>query len=124
MRCTCATGCGSPDWPSSSRRWEWSISPSSRTSTGPAVRRKPSPRRNGAAGINGPAYAIDAQTAIKLTDGSIDVVSEGHWKLLNRHQERRRPSRPEPMQPSLATTDLSVKALGTRPIEHNPLPVN
>ncbi|WP_035838860.1 Type 1 glutamine amidotransferase-like domain-containing protein [Kitasatospora azatica] len=36
-----------------------------------------------AAGINGPAYAIDAQTAIKVTDGSIEVVSEGHWKLLN-----------------------------------------
>ena len=36
-----------------------------------------------AAGIKGPAYAIDAQTAIKVTDGSIEVVSEGHWKLLN-----------------------------------------
>jgi len=24
-----------------------------------------------------------AQTAIKVTDGSIEVVSEGHWKLLN-----------------------------------------
>ena len=33
--------------------------------------------------IKGPAYAIDAQTAIKVTDGSIEVVSEGHWKLLN-----------------------------------------
>ena len=36
-----------------------------------------------AAQIKGPAYAIDAQTAIKVTDGSIEVVSEGHWKLLN-----------------------------------------
>ena len=36
-----------------------------------------------AAEIEGPAYAIDAQTAIKVTDGSIEVVSEGHWKLLN-----------------------------------------
>ena len=36
-----------------------------------------------AAGIKGPAYAIDAQTAIKVTGGSIEVVSEGHWKLLN-----------------------------------------
>ena len=36
-----------------------------------------------AARIKGPAYAIDAQTAIKVTDGSIEVVSEGHWKLLN-----------------------------------------
>ncbi|MEY9846785.1 dipeptidase E [Streptacidiphilus sp. BW17] len=36
-----------------------------------------------AAKIAGPAYAIDAQTAIKVTDGSVEVVSEGHWKLLN-----------------------------------------
>lgn len=36
-----------------------------------------------AAGINGPAYAIDAQTAIKVTDGSVAVISEGHWKLFN-----------------------------------------
>ena len=36
-----------------------------------------------AAGIKGPAYAIDAQTAIKVTGGSIEVVSEGHWKLFN-----------------------------------------
>ncbi|TQF05987.1 peptidase E [Kitasatospora acidiphila] len=36
-----------------------------------------------AAKINGPAYVIDAQTAIKVTDGDIEVVSEGHWKLLN-----------------------------------------
>ena len=26
---------------------------------------------------------MDSQTAIKVTDGSIEVVSEGHWKLLN-----------------------------------------
>jgi len=30
-----------------------------------------------------PSYAIDDQTAIKVTDGSIEVISEGHWKLLN-----------------------------------------
>jgi dipeptidase E len=34
-----------------------------------------------AAGISGPAYAIDDQTAIKVTDGTVEVVSEGHWKL-------------------------------------------
>jgi dipeptidase E len=27
-----------------------------------------------------PTYAIDDQTAIKVTDGVIEVVSEGHWK--------------------------------------------
>jgi dipeptidase E len=36
-----------------------------------------------AARIKGPAYATDAQTAIKVTDSSIEVVSEGHWKLLS-----------------------------------------
>jgi dipeptidase E len=28
-----------------------------------------------------PTYAIDDQTAIKVTDGAVEVVSEGHWKL-------------------------------------------
>ncbi|MDX6452856.1 MAG: dipeptidase [Gaiellaceae bacterium] len=34
-----------------------------------------------AAEIAGPAYAIDDQTAIKVVDGTVEVVSEGHWKL-------------------------------------------
>jgi dipeptidase E len=34
-----------------------------------------------AAGIPRPAYAIDDQTAITVTDGAVDVVSEGQWKL-------------------------------------------
>ena len=33
-----------------------------------------------AAGISNPAYAIDDQTAIKVDNGIIEVVSEGHWK--------------------------------------------
>ncbi len=37
-----------------------------------------------AADILCPAYAIDDETAIKVADGAVDVVSEGHWKLLNR----------------------------------------
>ncbi len=35
-----------------------------------------------AAEIGGPAYVIDDQTAIKVVDGAVDVVSEGQWKLL------------------------------------------
>jgi len=35
-----------------------------------------------AAGIPNPAYAIDDQTAIKVVDGAVEVISEGHWKLL------------------------------------------
>ena len=36
-----------------------------------------------AAGILGPAYAIDDESAIKVTDGTVDVVSEGHWRLFS-----------------------------------------
>ncbi|MCM3204664.1 Type 1 glutamine amidotransferase-like domain-containing protein [Paenibacillus illinoisensis] len=33
-----------------------------------------------AAEIQGPAYAIDDQTAIKVIDGAVEVVSEGNWR--------------------------------------------
>jgi len=34
-----------------------------------------------AATLSVPSYLIDDQTAIKVTDGAIEVVSEGNWKL-------------------------------------------
>ena len=34
-----------------------------------------------AAAIAGPAYAMDDQTAIKVSDGTVEVISEGYWKL-------------------------------------------
>ena len=34
-----------------------------------------------AANLPVPGYAIDDQTAIKVTGGTVEVVSEGHWKL-------------------------------------------
>jgi dipeptidase E len=34
-----------------------------------------------AAGLPNPAYAIDDDTAISVVDGTVEVVSEGHWKL-------------------------------------------
>jgi dipeptidase E len=37
-----------------------------------------------AAGIGVPAYAIDDQTAIKVVDGAIEVVSEGNWRFFAR----------------------------------------
>ena len=43
-----------------------------------------------AAEIAGPAYAIDDETAIRVTDGTVDVVSEGHWRLFT--PEDREPS--------------------------------
>jgi dipeptidase E len=33
-----------------------------------------------AAGIPGPAYAMDDETAIMVVDDTVDVVSEGHWR--------------------------------------------
>jgi dipeptidase E len=35
-----------------------------------------------AAGMPVPCYAIDDETAIKVVDGEIEVISEGHWKRL------------------------------------------
>lgn len=32
-----------------------------------------------AAAIAGPAYAIDDATAIKVVDGAVEVISQGHW---------------------------------------------
>jgi dipeptidase E len=37
-----------------------------------------------AAGLPVPGYAIDDQTAIRVTDGTVGVVSEGNWKLFTR----------------------------------------
>jgi dipeptidase E len=34
-----------------------------------------------AAGLRNPAYAIDDETAIKVTEGTVEIVTEGHWKL-------------------------------------------
>jgi dipeptidase E len=33
--------------------------------------------------IPGPTYALDDETAIKVVDDAVEVVSEGHWKLFN-----------------------------------------
>lgn len=36
-----------------------------------------------AAKLTGPAYAVDDDTAFRVVDGSVEVVSEGQWRLLN-----------------------------------------
>ena len=36
-----------------------------------------------AAGMSIPCYAIDDDTAIKVVDGTVEVISEGNWTLLN-----------------------------------------
>jgi len=35
-----------------------------------------------AATIDNPAYAICDDTAIKVVDGTVEIVTEGHWRLL------------------------------------------
>jgi dipeptidase E len=40
-----------------------------------------------AAGLTVPAYAIDDETAITVVDGAVEVVSEGHWRLLTPSSE-------------------------------------
>src|SRR3954463_5759453 len=36
-----------------------------------------------AAEIGGPAYVLDDQSAIKVDNGTVEVVSEGNWKLVH-----------------------------------------
>ena len=41
-----------------------------------------------AAGIQGPAYAMDDATAIQVVNGAVEVISEGQWKRLKTEQGR------------------------------------
>lgn len=125
--CTCATGCGNPDWPTSCprcdakrsmsaraverwwqlptseerpttrvnrslaaiRHWGSSISPCSHTLIARTAL-PPSPPEEieaWAAGLSVPAYVIDDETAIKVVEGNVEVVSEGNWKLLTPNPE-------------------------------------
>src|SRR5690349_3673860 len=43
-----------------------------------------------AAGLTVPGYAMDDETAIKVTDRTVEVISEGHWKLFT-PEGRQRP---------------------------------
>ena len=36
-----------------------------------------------AAGMSIPCYAMDDDTALRVLDGTVDVISEGNWKLFN-----------------------------------------
>jgi dipeptidase E len=49
-----------------------------------------------AAGIGGPAYAIDDETAITVVDGTVAVVSEGRWRRFGEPGERLNPGRDRP----------------------------
>jgi dipeptidase E len=39
-----------------------------------------------------PTYGIDDETAIKVTGGTVEVVSEGHWKLFTPRVSLTKPS--------------------------------
>ena len=41
-----------------------------------------------AAEMSVPCYAIDDDTAITVTDGTVEVVSEGHWKLFSPSRQK------------------------------------
>jgi dipeptidase E len=40
-----------------------------------------------AAALPGAGYAIDDETAIRVADGTVEVVSEGHWRLFTREAD-------------------------------------
>jgi dipeptidase E len=46
-----------------------------------------------AAGLSCPAYAIDDETAIKVVDDTVEVVSEGHWKQFGAREAESRAGR-------------------------------
>ena len=69
--------------PAATKRWDWSTSrclwilhPGEEMPATPLA-----DIERWAAGLSVPAYAIDDQTAIRVVDGNVEVVSEGHWKL-------------------------------------------
>ena len=37
-----------------------------------------------AANVPVPGYGIDDETAIKVVDGAVEIISEGHWRLFDR----------------------------------------
>ena len=67
---------------SSTERWDWLTLRCFRTWITRTTRKVPLANvERMAAEVPVPTYAIDDQTAIKVTDGAVEVVSEGHWKL-------------------------------------------
>jgi dipeptidase E len=34
--------------------------------------------------VGGAGYATDFETASKVTDGAVELISEGHWKMFTR----------------------------------------
>jgi dipeptidase E len=56
-----------------------------------------------AADIAGPAYAIDDQSAIKVADGVVEVISEGNWKQFPTAKKRTAASKRRPSRRAAAT---------------------
>ena len=62
-------------------RWDWSTFRCFRTWTTRDPAELPGQRRTMGRRVPVPTYAIDDQSAVKVTDGAVEVVTEGHWKL-------------------------------------------
>ena len=74
------------------KRWESSTSRSFPTWITRLCWTTPWPTpKNGPRACRCQAYAIDDQTALKVVDGAIDVISEGHWKRFTHESRLRRP---------------------------------
>ena len=74
---------------SATKRWDWLIFRCFRTwITRILPENSLANAERWAAGVPVPAYAIDDQTAIKVIDGTVEVVSEGHWKLFTANEPK------------------------------------
>ena len=69
-----------------------------------------------AAGIQGPAYAIDDETAIKVSDGNVEVVSEGHWRQLPLLVADAPASESDPAQADVRARPRGQSQRRTRPV--------
>ena len=47
----------------------------------PRLRTRTADAERWAAGLTRSGYAIDDETAIRVVDGVVEVISEGHWRL-------------------------------------------
>jgi dipeptidase E len=75
-----------------------------------------------AAGFSGPAYAIDDETAIKVVDDAVEVVSEGQWKLFGSESQRANADEATPVRPGHALRPRPRQARGELSQEERPDP--
>jgi dipeptidase E len=47
------------------------------------------PLKKWATKSNAPLYAIDDQTALKVLDGKVEVITEGEWKFFEKRKRKK-----------------------------------